>query len=1146
MVGRIFLTFLFLVLIWHQSGYSQISSDQYSFNYYSTAQGLSNNSVTCTWQDNMGYLWIGTKDGLNRFDGRTFKVYRNVVGDNSSISNNYILKIFQDSDSILWIGTRGGGLCRFNRKTDSFTTFPYDADNSESLSHPEVLCMYEDHSGVLWVGTDGGGLNQLDRSTGKFARFNNLNPKGGGLSSLKILSISDYDDEHLLLATWDGGLNIFNKKSGKCKIIRKEEGKLNSNNIWFVQKEGNLGFWIGHFEQGLQFMHSNGKFTTIDIPGTSVVSVYSLVSQSHEKIWIATSSGIFTTRILHLGESLSVEPLSMFNSFFSLQLTISDDNSLWAANFDNGLMHVQLSNPQFKITEFSSLPLKVSYMNLFVNSFEEDADKNILIGTSQGTCRYLVHNNTLEYLEDSEKMGIIRVNVLKKNEDAGIFAGKSLYLAKFNPALNRFEYYLKIPKSLNPYERDGYYDLLFDSGQLWLATENGLYRRNLANQSIVPVIRNNEKFNGYNIYQVRSVDSDREYIYAATLGGGLVRIHKTSGKIKVFQNERGNPESLSSNQINQVYVSKNGQVWLITFNGLCYFDKKTEKFRHFGIKDGFQAEYMTAIAEDFKGNLWISSQHGISKYNPQLKKVENFYFYSQLSEKAFHVKSAFTGSNGVIYFGRRGGFVSFHPDSIRVNANPPKVLITEFKVNNKEPVISPVSVLKTNIEATKSIQLSYRQNSFAFSYAAMDFAFPERNKYAYLLENFDGDWVYTNDVHASYTNVPPGKYIFRVKAANHDGVWNEEGVALRVHIRPALWQTLLFRIFAFLGVALLLITWYNRRIYKIKHDKKQLEKLVALKTVELSKANKILEEQNEELKTHKDELQYQRDTLESTNQLLEEKKREVEETNTELEMHRQNLEKLVQERTSELNIAKEKAEQSDRLKTSFLANLSHEIRTPLNAIVGFSGLLNEKDLPHEKRTSYHQIIQSSSESLLVLIDDIMNLAKIETDQLEINHQFFSINDLFAELHLLFSGKFAERNIELRVSSLVTGPDLYVYSDSTRVKQIMINFLSNALKFTEKGFVEIGFTPGANSELHLYVKDTGIGIQPENFGLIFERFRKLEQGDKLYRGAGLGLAISKKIAELLNGRVWVKSEFGKGSTFFLTLSQFNSSVTLDKT
>ncbi|NJO70046.1 MAG: hypothetical protein HC830_12880, partial [Bacteroidetes bacterium] len=268
----------------------------------------------------------------------------------------------------------------------------------------------------------------------------------------------------------------------------------------------------------------------------------------------------------------------------------------------------------------------------------------------------------------------------------------------------------------------------------------------------------------------------------------------------------------------------------------------------------------------------------------------------------------------------------------------------------------------------------------------------------------DSDWIYTNAITANYTNVPPGRYIFRVIAANQDGIWNNNGATIELNIKPAIWQTTIFKIVIFTGLIILLFIWYKRRIYKIKRDKKQLQQQVEFKTHELSDANKALEEQNEELKTQREELQSQRDSLENANILLEEKSLEIEQKNSELEQHRENLERLVYERTSQLNIAKEKAEQSDRLKTAFLANLSHEIRTPLNAIVGFSTLLETTEVGPDKRKYYSQIIQSSSESLLVLIDDILNMAKIETDQLEINLQSFSINALLEELHFLFSQK----------------------------------------------------------------------------------------------------------------------------------------------
>lgn len=1126
---------LILLLFSTANSLAQVSPDQYSFNYYSTAQGLSNNSVICTVQDKLGYIWIGTKDGLNRFDGRFFKVYRNKAGDSSSISNNYILKLFLDSDSVLWIGTRGGGLCRYNRKTDSFTCFTYDTGNPNSISHPEVLSIYEDKDNKLWIGTDGGGLNLLDKETLTIAKFDRIN-------SLKVLSITEYDNENLLLGTWDNGLNIFNKRTGTCKAIKSEKNKLASNNIWLVQKECNQGFWIGHFEAGLQFFNkTSGEYTTLKFPNDPILSVYTIVKQAPDRIWIGTSAGIYTTRITFRENQIHYEPLTLFSNFLSLQFTLSENKSIWASNFDNGLMHIHLSNPQFKITEFSKTQSSYNYTNLFVNSFQQGMEEELILGTTHGAFKYIPAKDELVMLEDTTKnKGLSkRISIIRKNAENELFAGKALFLAKFDPISQQFVKHFKLPADLNPNDRDGYYDLLFEKEWLWMATENGLFKQNLLSKKNHAVIKNNTKHNGFNIYQIRSIDADSENIYAATLGGGLVVIDRKTENFEVFQYNRNKPESISSNQINQVYISSKGQIWLATFNGLVYFDKKQKTFKHLGIKEGFQAEFLTAIAEDFKGNLWISSQQGITKYNPQTHKTENYYFFSQLNERIFQVKSAFTDKNGKIYFGRRTGFISFHPDSIELNSHPPKVLITGFKINNQEVIISPTSALKSNIENTREIVLSHQQNSFSLSYAAMDFSFPERNKYAYKLENLNRDWIFTNDVSVNYTKIPPGHYRFRVKAANQDGIWNEKGTSVDIVIKPALWQTLAFKLVTGTIFLIIFIIWYRRKIHKVERDKRHLQKLVDAKTVELSETNRVLEFQNEELKLNKEELQSQRDALTDANQLLEEKTIEIETQNRELESHRENLEKLILERTSELKIALEKAEQSDRLKTAFLANLSHEIRTPLNAIVGFSTLINDDQLALEKRHNYSKIIQSSSESLLVLIDDLLNLAKIETDQVEINPKHFPVNKFLNELFIMFSEE-QERDIDFRLIAGIVNSEVFLYTDQTRLQQIVVNLITNALKFTEEGFVEIGYFIENKTVLHLYVKDTGIGIEQHNFDYIFERFRKLEGGNKLYRGAGLGLAISKKLADLLGARLWLESEFGKGSTFYIS---FNNNFTV---
>jgi len=1135
MNGRTIINFISCVLLLIGININaQVSSHQYSFNYYSTAQGLSNNSVICTIQDNLGYLWIGTKDGLNRFDGRNFKVYRKIPGDKSSLSNNFISKIYQDRDSTLWIGTRGGGLCHYNRRQDSFTTYPFIESDTGSLSHPEVLSMFQDSDGILWIGTEGGGLNKMNSATGKFQHFDHILPEPGGLSSLKILTISEYDKDNLILGTWDGGINIFNKNTGLSKVLNIGNSPLNSNTVWLIQKEGDIGFWIGYFEKGLQFWNrKTNTFEVIKFPVNSSVSTYSIVKQLPDRLWIGTNAGIFTTRITVNNGQLTYQPLTLLNRFFSLQLTIVENESLWAANFDNGLMHIHLNDPQFKITEISDKP---SSINLFVNSFIEYATDKIFIGTNQGLWNYEINKNKLSYLEDLNDNSSKRITCFCKDKEGEIYAGKSMYLAKIRG--NKLEHFLNIPKNLNSYDRVGYYDLFCDSIFLWLGTENGLFRYGLKSRKISALIPNNTKFKGYNIYQVRSVDSDEDYIYAATLGGGLIVIPKNSGDYKVFQNQNDNKASLASNNINQVFVSKNGNVWLATFNGLVLFDRKNERFRHFGIKEGFQAEFLTAITEDKKGNLWISSQQGLTKYNPENQNTENYFFYNQGSEKSFQVNSVYNGSDGRIYFGRRGGFISFFPDSIKMNSDPPPVLITDIKINNQNVKVSENGILKSNIESIREIKLSHDQNSISFLFAAMDFTFAERNKYAYMLENFDNDWIYTNSTEANYTKLPPGHYVFRVKASNLDGIWNNKGVFINIIIEPAIWQTWFFKIMVIISIIVLTSIWYSRRLLKIKRDKIQLQQLVNVRTKELSDANLLLEEQNEELKLHKEELQNQRDTLEVTNSEIEEKKQEIEHKNAELEQHRENLENLILERTYELSLAKEKAEQSDRLKSAFLANLSHEIRTPLNAIVGFSSLFDKPDLTAGKINQYNGIIQSSSESLLVLIDDILNLAKIETDQIEINPQSFSANQLIQEIFLVFSQKKENKNVELILSPKLPKQTVFIYSDPIRVKQILTNFITNSLKFTETGFIEIGFITKEPSDLHFFVKDTGMGIKAHNFDVIFERFQKLEtDADKFFQGAGLGLAISKKLSEMLGARIWLESEYGKGSSFYLSFNYF---------
>ncbi len=417
---------------------------------------------------------------------------------------------------------------------------------------------------------------------------------------------------------------------------------------------------------------------------------------------------------------------------------------------------------------------------------------------------------------------------------------------------------------------------------------------------------------------------------------------------------------------------------------------------------------------------------------------------------------------------------------------------------------------------TREIRLKHDENVFTIEFTNLNFIHPERRKYMYRMENFKDEWftVDSRERKVTYTNLNPGKYLFRVRSTNNDGTWSEQEAQLSIVIRPPWWNTLLIRIISILLIASAVIGFYYFRLYRLNRQKKQLEVKVKERTNEIYEANTRLEEHQ----------------------------REVMKQNLELEKHRNNLEQLVLDQTAELEIALRKAWQSDHLKSAFLANMSHEIRTPMNAIVGFSSLLDDQDITQKERKEHIDLIHSNSESLLMLINDILDLSLIEANQLVVRSEPFSLNELVNQIVSYYKMRTKNAGFKFRVSHSLKEEDLVLLSDKFRMRQILSNFMSNACKFTTMGTVEFG-SARENDLLQLYVRDTGIGISRENMQYLFERFHKLgEESSTTVRGAGLGLAISKKLADLLGGTIEVQSEPGSGSVFTFSIP-YKSVVTL---
>jgi signal transduction histidine kinase len=353
-----------------------------------------------------------------------------------------------------------------------------------------------------------------------------------------------------------------------------------------------------------------------------------------------------------------------------------------------------------------------------------------------------------------------------------------------------------------------------------------------------------------------------------------------------------------------------------------------------------------------------------------------------------------------------------------------------------------------------------------------------------------------------------------VKSSDEDGIWNNDGISIKVIVLPAYWEHWYFRVSVFLLVGMVIALLYAYKIRQVKAEQIKLEKIVRKRTAQLLEANAVLKKNKKEIEEQKEEIGSQRDDL---------------------ARHQEHLEIMVMERTRDLEKALRKAEENDALKSSFLANMSHEIRTPLNAIVGFSSLLNSTSLSLEKREKYFNVIQSNSDALLVLINDILDLSKIEAGQIEMNLSGIQAGPFIREVLDTFTQNLILNEIELRITIPAEMNDCFVKADPVRLRQIFNNLLSNAIKFTNRGFVEIGCLYPENEYVTFYVKDTGIGIEPQYHSAVFERFRKIESDSVvLYRGTGLGLAITKKLTQLMGGKIWLESEVAIGSTFYFTI------------
>ncbi len=1140
-----------------------------NFSHYSVEEGLSQSNAFRILQDKRGFLWIATQDGLNRFDGYTFTIFRNTTLA-GSIADSHAQALYEDKNGMLWVGTKSGGLSMFDYMTEKFTNFgngTNDNTSSEKTVGAEVRAITEDESGALWLATNDG-LGKFDRTRRTFVAFKNL---GASPLANDMYAIAAEKENVLWIGTAEG-LIKFSTSTGKALLFSKELAHPKVYSLLLGKATSRL--WIGT-ENGLSVLERESQtFTTLrqTSPAMQVFSVNSiraLCEDRQGKLWLGTYGGgllhfdpLTQTFTAHKAEDTRSASLS--NNFI---ISLYEDRSgvIWAGSYGSGVNKYDPALAKFTTYQRNTHnPAPIS--NHFVYSFLEDRKGTLWVGTSNGLNK-LANRTTgefVQYFPGTKADGSNPLNTIRAiHEDTkGILwlaTGKGL--VRFNPTDGRFTTFN--PPNTNPGIPDtnsfSHAIVTDNEGMLWLGTMGaGIYRFNPASGKFIAHYtheQNNENSLAHNYIFGLYKDSKGD-IWIATNGGGISRLKPLTQEFTTYKHSAANAGSLSNNIVRSVYQDRTGRMWFGTAGGLNRFDAEKQTFTALRDKDGLPNNVIYGILEDNSGNLWLSTNRGLSRYTPDVsaksdeksmtRMFHNFDAADGLQNNEFNTGAYYKGASGRMYFGGIRGFNEFFPDSIRNNAYMMPVIITGLRKRDI-PVVLPQSISIMN-----EIEIPAQDNVISFQFTALNFTLPEKNVYAYKLEGFDENWQYCGTRReVTYTNLSGGTYILRVKAANNDGVWNEEGTALRVVILPY-WYLRWWAIAIWVGMAAAAaFAVYKWRVKTIEETNRLLQKTVDERTQEVQRQITILNELAQEIELANMELQDRNSQVENRNvqfaeinQQLNEKNQLLDQTLEELHSLNQELESRIQERTIELKQAKEALENAlvqeqeiNTLRARLIASISHEFRTPITVIQSSCGILQRyiDKMSSDQRQKQFGHIEESSKRLVSILDAVITMSTIENRQLRLMPADVvrRTEELVRDFNVNQAQEFGE-NAHIITFEAETETSV-MNIDEESLRQVLSNVLSNAVKFSPpKTTVEVTFKQKTDTVVWS-VKDAGMGIADEDMPYVFDLFYRSEKTESsTIQGVGLGLSIVNKLIEIMRGEVWFETEVGNGTTFFVEI------------
>jgi signal transduction histidine kinase/ligand-binding sensor domain-containing protein len=888
------------------------------FQRFSLAQGLSQASALALVQDRQGFLWIGTQDGLNRFDGYTFTVFKHNERDSTSLADNYVQALHETRSGTLWVGTERG-LQRFDRAKERFAfytvssytvsseqrtgtaTTPSAANSTEraanELATTNINALAEDPLGVLWVGTDKG-LYALQERTGAVTRL--TTQTAPQLPSDVINALHVAQDGIVWIGTAQGLATL----NTRTNVMRRYDALARPSALPSALRpttaepsevsafcdDGNGTLWIGTSTGLWAYNHRDSLLSVVALPASLASHDIRSLQRTRgaafpESLLMATLGGgvavmNLRTRNLFTITANPTDPNSLSNN---QAITILEDRAgvVWVGTWSGGLNRLDTFAERFR--RFAHNPTNPrSLSNTNVRAVYEDRSGTLYAGTISGGLNLWQQAAQARQRDGLAALRAERWNALKhsptdpsslsdneiravlEDKQGRVWVGTSNGLNLWNAATKRWTRLQHNAADSTSLSHNQVRGLLQDqTGMMWVTTYGGgVNRLNPATMKCERFQHHPQRPQSLSHNTTWTVYEDRSgTLWIGTIGGGLNKFNPHTASFTAYRHDPQNPQSLSSDRITFLHEDRKGRFWVATQGGgLDEFDRASGTFRHFTERDGLPSNAIGGVLEDDKGNLWLSTIRGVTKFMPDARTCRNYEASDGLNNANFYIGSAHKTRDGLMLFGAADGLTAFYPDSVRDDPYIPPVVLTAFKKFNKNVV------LDTAITLLKTLQLSYNDAVITFEFAALSFAGTEHNRYQYTLEGFDTQWIDGGTKReATYTNLDAGTYTFRVRGSNHDGVWNMEGVALTLIITPPWWETWWFRALAMLCSTTLALVAYKLRTRRIKRRNQELERLVGERTAELQEANEQIQRQLETLETQAQEIEITNTELHESN-----------------------------------------------------------------------------------------------------------------------------------------------------------------------------------------------------------------------------------------------------------------------------------------